>query len=118
MGHSIPDRVADVPLRNAKAELRRGEGPLQKLKADAGDVLDIARSNARIEPKQMADAMGISHSLVLRGLKSGDHLSFHRLWELPDAFWAELLIAIAKRRRVATVRTLIEFDHEPARKDA
>lgn len=64
----------------------------------AGDVLEQARGVARIEPKQMADAMGISHSLVLRGLKSADHLSFHRLWELSDEFWLELILAIAKAR--------------------
>jgi len=104
---TIADRLLDVPLRTAKAALRKGEGPLRKLNRDAGDVLDLARGNARLEPKQMADDMGISHSLVLRGLKSLDHLSFHRLWELPDAFWAELLIAIAKKRNVADVTTTI-----------
>lgn len=104
---SIPDRLAGVPLRNVKASLRRGEGPVQKLNPDAGDVLEVARAIAQIEPKQMADVMGLSHSLVLRGLGSKDHLSFHRLWELPDAFWAELLIAIARKRKVADVTTTI-----------
>lgn len=114
MGSSLNDRLADVPLRNVKAEVRRGEGPVQKLNRDAGEVLELARGNALIEPKQMADVMGISHSLVLRGLKSADHLSFHRLWELPDEFWAELLVAIAKRRHVARVCTTIEFDRRSA----
>lgn len=112
MSSSVDARLASLPLRNVKAATRRGEGPLQKLNPLAGEVLELARSNAQIEPKQMAADMGLSHSLVLRGLKSADHLSFHRLWELPDSFWTELLIAIAKRRRVATVRTSIEVDHK------
>lgn len=103
----VTQRLADVPLRNVKAELLRGETPLQKLNPDAGAVLEQARGLVSLEPKAMADVMGISHSLVLRGLKSADHLSFHRLWELPDAFWAELLIAIAKKRHVADVDTTI-----------
>lgn len=110
MGQSLTDQLDDIPLRNVKAERLRGEGPVQKLNPDAGEVLDLARSNARIEPKQMADEMGISHSLVLRGLNAKDHLSFHRLWELPDAFWAELLVAVARKRRVAQVRTTIDID--------
>jgi hypothetical protein len=116
---SVAAPVVELPVRTTKpvtATVRklnrarlRGEGPVQKLKAEAGDVLEAARANARIEPKQMADTMGISHSLVLRGLKSVDHLSFHRLWELSDDFWAELLIAIAKKRGVALVRVSIDL---------
>jgi len=108
MDHSLAEKLDRVPLRNAKAATKRGEGPLQKLNPDAGEVLDLARSNARIEPKQMADVLRVSHSLTLRGLKSGE-LSFARLWELNDEYWAELLIAIAKKRRVAIVRTSIEI---------
>lgn len=103
MADSLRDRLPDPPLRTAKAKLRRGEGPVRKLNPTAGTVLDRARGTIRLEPKQMADAMGISHSLVLRGLKSVDHLSFHRLWELPDAFWIELIIAIAKERLLKDV---------------
>ena len=103
MAENVGDRLTGLPLRNAKAALRRGEGPVQKLKRDAGDVLDLARVNVQLEAKQMADGMGISHSLVLRGLKSADHLSFHRLWELSDAFWLELIVAVAKKRRLVGV---------------
>lgn len=109
MPRILPAELVSAPLRKAKVEQLRGEGPVQKLKGDAGDVLELARANARIEPKQMAVDMGISHSLVLRGLKSADHLSFHRLWELNDDFWAELLIAIAKKRGVALVRVSIDL---------
>lgn len=110
MGESMTDRLGGVPIRNVKAERLRGESPVQKLNPAAGEVLELARGNAQIEPKQMAGVMGISHSLVLRGLSAQDHLSFHRLWELSDAFWAELLIAVAKKRGVARVRTTIDID--------
>lgn len=103
MADSVGDRLTNLPLRTAKAGLRRGEGPLRKLNPAAGDVLDLARGNVQMEPKQMADEMGLSHSLVLRGLKSVDHLSFHRLWELSDAFWVELIIAVAKKRLLVGV---------------
>jgi hypothetical protein len=108
---SVATAVLEAPVRTSKGDpaTRR---PLQKLKGqpDAGAVINTARANANLEPKQMAGLMGISHSLVLRGLKGEDHLSFHRLWELSDDFWAELLIAIAKKRRVALVRVSIDLD--------
>ena len=109
---SIANRLPDVPLRNAKAGLRRGESAVQKLNPKAGEVLDLARGAAQIEPKQMADEMGISHSLVLRGLKSADHLSFHRLWELSDDFWLELVLLIAKRRGLAAIKRQLIVDLE------
>ncbi len=97
-----------VPLRNAKAALIRGEGRLQKLNPDAGAVLDDARRQAHLEAKQMADALGVSESLVHRAFKSADGISFHRLWDLPDEFWMALLIAVARKRNIAAVRTTLE----------
>lgn len=113
MGDSMRDRLAQIHLRNVKAELKESESPVQQLKLDAGEVLDSARERIRMEPKQMAEEMDISHSLVLRGLKGVDHLSFHRLWVLSDDFWRELLVVIAKKRRVARVNISLDFsEHE------
>jgi transcriptional regulator with XRE-family HTH domain len=113
MAHRHP--VLDgLPLRNAKADLPAGEGALRKLNPAAGDALDLARENARLEPKQMAEAMGLSHSLVLRALAGKGDVGFLRLWALSDTFWAELLVAIARKRRVATVRTTIDVDRREA----
>ena len=98
-----------IPLRSLKVELDRGEGGVQKLK-EAGAVLDKARLAAGLEAKQMADDMAISQSLVLRGLKGVDHLSFHRLWMLPDAFWLELIVLAIERRGMAEVRRQITID--------
>lgn len=113
--HNGSEVLSSVPLRNAKAALRRGETELQKLKTDekafnpdAGEVLDIARKEAQLEAKAIAQELDCSHSLVLRAFQSKDSLSFHKLWELDDSFWAALIVAIARKRKLATVRTTIE----------
>jgi hypothetical protein len=105
MKRNLQTNLPPMELRNAKAEIRE----VQKLNPEAGDALDQARKAADIEPKQMAGTMRISESLVHRALKSNDDIGFHRLWELSDDFWAELIVAIAKRRRVAVVKTTIEM---------
>lgn len=97
---SVRQQLDGVPLRSLKASL----DSVQKL--NPGELLDIARAVVRIEPKQMADDMDISHSLVLRGLKDGQ-LSFGRLWELSDAFWLELVVLIIEARKLAQVRRQI-----------
>jgi hypothetical protein len=112
MRETVARPLPTGPFRTAKVKRLRGESGLQKLNPAAGAVLDAARSAARLEPKQMAADMAISHSLVLRGLKSADHLSFHRLWELPDAFWRELLVAIADTRGIGFVRRSIALSDE------
>lgn len=109
MPASVSDRLGSVPLRSVKAELRTSEGDVQKLKRDAAEALDIARSNARLELKEIAGVLRLSHSLIARGFNGAGELSFHRLWELSDEFWAELLIAIAKKRAVATVKTSLDI---------
>lgn len=99
-------------------ELQRSKpdaSEVRKLNPEAGKALEQARKAADLEPKQMADDCGVSHSLTLRALKSADDIGFHRLWELSDDFWAELIVAIAKRRRVATVRTTIDMDERTRR---
>jgi hypothetical protein len=103
-----------VPVRNVKATLRRGETEVQKLNPTAGDVLNLARAAAEIEPKQMADEMKVSHSYVLRGLAGQGDLGFAKLWELSDKFWLELVLLIAIRRGFAAVRRQIIVDLENA----
>lgn len=103
MTATVSDARLDVHLRNAKATLPA----VQKL-TNAGAVLNRARAGADLEPKVMAGELGISHSLCLRALKSGE-VSWRRLWELPDAFWAELLIAVAQERSIGAVRTTLDI---------
>lgn len=109
MPSSIRPQLDGIPLVNRKAELPAGEGRLPKRNRDAGNALDQARKAAGLEPKEMADTLGVSESLCRRSLNSVDDIGFHRLWELSDEFWAELIVAIAKRRRVAVVKTTIEL---------
>jgi len=109
--------LADVPLRNAKASLRRGETEVQKVNLAGGKVLDQARFLAGVEPKAMAEDTQISESLVHRALKSADpsdgDIGFVRLWNaMPDAFWLELGLLILKTRGSKRVRHLFEVEDE------
>lgn len=115
MNPSMDQRLADVPLRNAKAKLRGAETKVQKLNPAAGQVLEAARAAAKVEPKAMADAMDVSHSYVLRGLKSQDDLGFHKLWALSDEFWFELACLVLESRGVGRVRRLFEVERERKR---
>lgn len=111
MNKSVSERIADVPLRSLKADLRESEtdsAEVQKAKFDAGHVLDTAKNDADLEVKEIFDVLGISESLTHRAFKSGE-IAFWRLWLLDDAFWAELLVAVAKKRRVARVRVSIDL---------
>lgn len=114
MSSSLANRLANVPVRNAKAQLRKGEAEVQELNPEAGRVLKTACSLAQIEAKQMADTMGVSHSYVLRGLKSEDDLGFHKLWNLSDDFWFELACLVLESRGVGKVRRLFEVERKRA----
>jgi hypothetical protein len=109
MNTKASERLAGIQFQPVKAELRRGEVPVRHLNSAAGDVLEQARGNVQLEVKQMAGEMGISHSLVARGLHSADDLGFHRLWELSDAFWLQLVIAIVQKRKLMTVETTLRL---------
>ncbi len=100
--------LGDIPLRNLKA----GLSAPSKSELSAGKVLDLARKASQLEVKQMADTMRISGSLISRGLKDEDNLSFHRLWELNDEFWVELVILIAQARGIAAVKRQVILDME------
>lgn len=103
-----PARAERLPARTqgqAKAHMPSDDA---ELSPDAGKALEEAARAAGLEPKQIADDMAVSHSLVLRGFKSEKSLSFHKLWELPDRFWLELIFIVATKRGIARVRRQIE----------
>ena len=95
MADSLGDRLRDVPLRNAKADVDRGETP-RRNPTPAGAQVDAARKRCGLEVKQMADAMGVSESFLLRGFKDQEHISVQRLRRLPAAFQRELLTVQAE----------------------
>lgn len=102
------DPRLDVPVRNLKCKLPVGEDEVQFLNPEAGEALTAALAICQMEPKWTADELGISHSLLLRGLKSEKGISFHKLWDLPDAFWLELLFIVARMKKIAKVRRGLE----------
>ncbi len=79
MPPKVDPRLADVPLRTVKADLTPGETPRQKVTPADGAMVELAMRSAGVEAKQLADAMGISTSLLLRGFKDTEHLSWQRL---------------------------------------
>lgn len=85
MPRTIDPRLADVPLVNLKADvparqkLTAEEQALQKVTPPDGALVELAMRSAGVEAKQLADAMGISTSLLLRGFKDTEHLSWQRL---------------------------------------
>lgn len=79
MARTIDPRLADLPLINLKADLGPGEGARQKVTPPDGALVELAMRSAGVEAKQLADAMGISTSLLLRGFKDTEHLSWQRL---------------------------------------
>lgn len=109
---TLPNRLDGVKVRSLKAKLPIGEPEVQLLNPEAGRVLKTACGLADLEPKAMADAMKVSHSYVLRGLKSQDDLGFHKLWALPDAFWFELACLVLESRGVGRVRRLFEVERK------
>lgn len=90
MALTIHDPLGDVPRRNAKAELREGETPRRNPSptnlTPRGALVDQARKHAGVEVKQMAAAMGVSESFLLRGFKDQEHISWQRL-QVAAATW-------------------------------
>ena len=78
MAESLPNTLESVPLRNVKAELLAGESQRQKVTAD-GFLVELAMNRAGLEAKQLAGAMDVSLSFLLRGFKDHEHISWQRL---------------------------------------
>lgn len=91
MSPTMPERLHDVPLRNAKAAVEASESA-RRIPTPAGAQVDAARKRCGLEVKQMADLMGCSESFLLRGFKDQEHISLQRLRKLPVIFQRELLI--------------------------
>lgn len=114
MPSTLPKPDLDVPLRNLKARLDAGEAARQKVThAPSGAMVEAAMNMARIEPKQLAAEMGVSHSFLLRGFKDQEHISWQRIHRVRDRKFRQALLAVqAEDITGVVVRTVIEFDAE------
>lgn len=109
MPSSLRRAVPDVPLKTLKAGLLRGETALNSIE-NAGDMVQRALIRSGISQKEAALTMDINEGQLTRQLRGQEHLSWQRLFLLPDKFFLELLIVIAETRGIASVRTQIEFE--------
>jgi len=84
---SVAEKLDAVEVRNVKAELRPGS-ELEPLRG--GEIVEAAIGAMPI--KVAADHMGISGSLLSRGLQNKDHVSFQRLLRLPAAIKEQIAL--------------------------
>lgn len=102
--------LADLPLRNLKAPLDAGETRRQKVTRPTGSMVEAAMNRAGLEPKQLADEMGVSPSFLLRGFKDQEHISWQRIHRVTDRRFRQALLAVqAEELTGVVVRTVIEI---------
>lgn len=108
---NLAQRLAAVKVQTLKARLPEDGPNLQKVK-DAGQFVSVALQLAWMSQKEAAFHMGLQETQLAAQIanKPGNHLSWHRLCLLPDAFFLELLIVIAEARGVARVRLTLEAE--------
>jgi hypothetical protein len=112
---SVANGSAAAELQSVSGRTHTAKAVLQKVSGASTALISVALSRANLSQKEAALTMGVSESLLTRQLKGdckpGDeHLSWQRLFLLPDKFFLELLIVIAETRGIASVRTQIEFE--------
>lgn len=105
MKPSLAKQLGAVELRTLKCELASEDGVRNEVSYVPGHLVERALNRAGINRKQAAGHMGISESLLTRQMQNIDHqhLSWQRLFSLPDEFWTEMLLLIAEAKRIAAV---------------
>lgn len=105
-----------VPLRNLKTSLDTGEEARQKKTRAAGWMVRDAMHAAHMEPKQLADHMGVSVSFLLRGFKDLEHISFQRIQLVDDDVFQDEFVKIqTKQRATARMFTMVEWPERKVR---
>jgi len=113
MRSTVPDVRLDVPLRNLKYGDADGETARQKMTPPSGAMVEAAMLRARLEPKWLADKMGISPSFLLRGFKDQEQISWQRVKQVEHLrFQRELLAVQAEEVPGVVVRTVIDIPTE------
>lgn len=97
-------------LQSVSGRTHTAKASLQKVSSSS--LIGLALSRSALSQKEAALTMGISESLLARQLRGDEHLSWQRLFLLPDKFFLELLIVLAEHRGIASVRTQIEFERK------
>lgn len=95
-----------VPLRNVKATLETGEAARRNPTPASGAMVEAAMRRAKLEVKQLAAAMGVSESFLLRGFKDQEHISWQRLQRVPDVRFKRALLAVQAEEDSGIVTTL------------
>lgn len=113
MSRSIANAAPRAELQSVSGKDGIAKAALQKVSSPSA-LVSLALNRSALSQKEAAITMGISESLLARQLKGDEHLSWQRLFSLPDRFWLELLIVLAESRGIATVRTQIEFERKSA----
>lgn len=93
------EALKGITPQPAKAELR--ETP------PSGALVEAAMHRARMEVKQLAGAMGISDSFLLRGFKDQEHISWQRLQRVDHKGFKRALLAVQAEADSGIVTTLL-----------
>lgn len=89
--------VAERLDRVERKPLKYGEGRTSESFVRAGQLVEKAVDRAYAKRETAAEDYGVTASLMTRQIQNADnqHLSFQRLWSMPEAFKRELLVAMA-----------------------
>jgi plasmid maintenance system antidote protein VapI len=112
MDATMRDELDGVPRKSLKAALRRDRPVLNSIENElnAGDYIVLALESVGMSQKEAATTMGIPDSQFTRQLRGQEHLSWQRLFKLPDTFWRELWMLVAERRKLARVKRSVVFE--------
>lgn len=107
--------LSGVELKPLKCDLSQGDSARKKVSCD-GQVVADAIDRSGLTRGEAAGHMGISEGLLSRQIDNADnqHISWQRLNLLPDRFWRELWMLVARRRKLARVRHRVVFEMEMA----
>lgn len=111
MSRMVQSTLGPMEVQDLKRDVRQPRVALQKVSSDGGKVVDRAISAAGLSRDTAAKEMGISPSLLTRQIQNTDnqHISFQRLWSMPDRFKVELIVAMAADVEGVEVETSVRI---------
>lgn len=112
MSPKLAVALTDDPRRTATGDHSPDEGARRNL-TPHGAIVEHAMKCARLEVKQLAAAMGLTESVLSRGFKDIDSISWQRVLraaEVYPQFRRWLLIVLAAETKDVHVRTVIDVE--------